>query len=175
MRIHLLAAALAATLSLGCISALSDGLDAGTPAPELVADAWINADAPIALADLRGGPVLLEFWSKDCSPCRGRIDEMQAIQAEYAPRGLQLVTMHVSLEKQAPRQDADAVRRFVAEWGIEYPVAIDQTGVGFEDYAFGYLPHAVLIDAEGRVTWSGNLVFGDVGAAVEDMLGAPGE
>ena len=33
------------------------------PAPELTNDTWLNVDAPLRLADLRGQVVLLEMWT----------------------------------------------------------------------------------------------------------------
>jgi len=162
-----------AALASSCAIGMSDGLAPGTPAPALVVDDWVNTDAPIDLADLveeGEAPVLVEFWSKDCSPCRGRIEEMQAIHADFGDR-LRVVTVHVSLERQAPRQDAAAVRAFVAEWGIEYPVAIPQTGDALDAFEFRFLPHALLLDTDGTVVWSANAGSGDVLDAVEDLLG----
>jgi thiol-disulfide isomerase/thioredoxin len=158
-----------ALLLASCAVGTRDGLATGTAAPSLVAEEWINTEGPIALADLRGAPVLVEFWSKDCSPCRGRIGEMQALQAEHPE--LRIVTIHMSLESQAPLQDADAVRDFVREWGITYPVGIPQDGSPSDAFAFRYLPHAVLLDAEGAVVWSANPGGGDLTAAVRAHLG----
>lgn len=33
------------------------------PAPELISDTWLNVDAPLRLADLRGKVVLLDMWT----------------------------------------------------------------------------------------------------------------
>jgi hypothetical protein len=33
------------------------------PAPELTNDIWLNVDAPLRLADLRGNVVALEMWT----------------------------------------------------------------------------------------------------------------
>jgi hypothetical protein len=33
------------------------------PAPELTNDTWLNVDAPLRLADLRGKVVLLDMWT----------------------------------------------------------------------------------------------------------------
>ena len=33
------------------------------PAPELTNDTWLNVDAPLRLADLRGKVVLIDMWT----------------------------------------------------------------------------------------------------------------
>ena len=168
----LIALLAALPLSGACAAGTADGLAVGTEAPELFADEWANADAAPTLAGLRGLPVLLEFWSKDCSPCLGRIPEMQAIEADFAGR-LHVVTIHVAHGRGAPRQDPAVVRAFLERWGIQYPVGIPQTADLLEAYAFHYLPHAVLVDPAGRVVWSSNPASGDVREAVEALLGEP--
>jgi len=167
--------ALLSTLPLlgACAAGTADGLAVGTEAPELYAEEWANADAGPTLAGLRGMPVLVEFWSKDCSPCLGRIPEMQAIETDFAGR-LHVVTIHVAQGRGAPRQDPAVVRAFLERWGITYPVGIPQTAGMLDAYAFHYLPHAVLVDPAGRVVWSSNPASGDVREAVEALLASPG-
>jgi hypothetical protein len=33
------------------------------PAPEISGEVWLNSDAPLRLADLRGQAVLVEMWT----------------------------------------------------------------------------------------------------------------
>lgn len=44
------------------ISRRADYPDLGTAA-ELVGDTWINVDAPLRIADLRGKVILLDMWT----------------------------------------------------------------------------------------------------------------
>lgn len=37
--------------------------DLGRPTPELTNDTWLNVDAPLRLADLRGKVVAIDMWT----------------------------------------------------------------------------------------------------------------
>jgi thiol-disulfide isomerase/thioredoxin len=153
----------------GCYATvLTDGLPKGSTPPDLGIRGWINAEG---LAERHDGPVLVEFWSKDCPRCVKNLPRIKRIQQEYTQ--LRVMTVHVSLERGDATQDAHAVRAFAAQAGITYPVGVDQSGACWKDFDFGYLPHAVLLDEEGRVTWSGNLFVHNIERVVRRRLGPP--
>ena len=109
---------------------------------------WINS-APLRLSSLRGSVVLIEFWAFDCVNCRNTLPWLEAVHADYAARGLKMVSVHTPELKQeyAPAN----VRRVVKELGITYPVMIDA------DYSYGdaignqYWPAFYLVDRRGRI------------------------
>ncbi|MGB0951900.1 MAG: TlpA family protein disulfide reductase [Planctomycetota bacterium] len=159
-----------------------DGLEVGDQAPDLEINDWFSAAAPtpeadpesstpqpsaLGLRDFRGQPVLLEFWSSECPPCVASIPKMKEITLRHQG-SLQVVSVHVDLDRTKP-VGADTLRAFLKENEINYPVAHDVDGLQWERFDFNYLPHAVLLDEEGRVDWSGNLVFYDLGKRVERL------
>ena len=159
----------------GCHArALVDGLSADTAAPDLGISAWLNTGGrPVSLKDLRGRPVIVEFWSKDCPPCVKNLPRIKRIAAGY--RGdVALLTVHVSLDRDEPNQDRAAIEAFLKEAGVSYPVGIDGGGRQWSRYDFHYLPHMVVVDARGRVRWSGNLYVHDAEKVVRRVLGEPG-
>jgi len=61
-RVFLAAVALLASLGLAIGPATGQFIRAGTPAPEVAGERWINS-APLTTPDLRGKVVLVEFWT----------------------------------------------------------------------------------------------------------------
>lgn len=66
----------------------------GTPAPPLDGVAtWINGGAPVP-EELAGKPLLVHFWSISCYLCHDVAGEIARWQADYGPRGLQVIGVH---------------------------------------------------------------------------------
>ncbi len=79
---HSLALLLVVSLS-SCLGPFRDGVSSGEPPPPLPTVEWLEtAEAPPeSLAELKGSPVLLEFWSRQCRPCVVNIPKIQRLQA----------------------------------------------------------------------------------------------
>jgi thiol-disulfide isomerase/thioredoxin len=109
---------------------------------------WINS-TPLKLADLRGRVVLVEFWTFDCYNCRNTLPWLKRIHAEYAAKGLQVVSVHTP---ELPRErDVANVRAAVRELGIEYPVMIDGDFSYWRALGNRYWPAFYLVDRDGRI------------------------
>jgi len=116
--------------------------------PALPAVAWLNSP-PLTLAALRGHPVLIEFWTFDCSNCRNSLPWMKAIEARYAPRGLTVIAIH-SPELEHERDPA-AVAAHVKSLGILYPVLVDNDFRYWNSLGNRFWPAFYLIDPQGRI------------------------
>ncbi len=141
--------------------ALAGGLYYGRHA--YVADQASNAigDATplmaLALPDLNGmdqhleqwkGKVLfVNFWATWCAPCREEMPEFVKAQREFGGRGLQFVGIAVD--------EADKVRQFAAEIGLNYPALLGGYGAIELSRTFGNrvgaLPFTIVIDRAGRI------------------------
>lgn len=121
----------------------------GAPAPAFRLQA---ADGSwVALEDLRGNLVLLNFWATWCAPCRREIPDLIRISKEFGPRGVRI--LGVSVDESGWR----AVRPFVAQYRIPYPVLLADRDAK-QRYRSGIetLPYTLLLDREGRVLSSFN-------------------
>jgi len=116
-------------------------------APPVEATGWLNSE-PLAPADLQGKVVLYDFWTFGCYNCENTLPWLKAWHARYATDGLVLLSVHTpEFDYEA---DPDNVAAYVADEGIEYPVALDPektTWRAFENRAW---PAFYLHDQQGR-------------------------
>lgn len=131
----------------------------GDPAPPLKIAQWIKGE-PVDLAAGKGKNVyVLEFWATWCHPCRESIPHLTELQRKYKDRGLVVIGI-------TDENNPKAVAPFVAKMGdkMDYTVAYDDNHQTNNAYihAFGLrgIPHAFVIDREGRIAWSGHPKFG---------------
>lgn len=114
----------------------------GDPAPDfqlLTAD----VQSVVKLSDLRGKPVLVNFWASWCGPCR---EEMPDIQAAFSAAGGGLQVIGVNAK------EADIVARgFAYDLGVDFPLVLDYDGRVSQQYRISGLPVSYFLDAEGVI------------------------
>jgi thiol-disulfide isomerase/thioredoxin len=139
----------------------------GQPAAPLKISEWIKGK-PVDLAAAKGKQVVVvEFWATWCGPCRTSIPHLTKMQKKFKD----VVFIGVSDE------DAPTVKKFVNKLGeqMDYTVAIDdnrQTSKGYmEAFDQGGIPHAFIVDLEGRVVWHGHPMGGLEEAVAEVVAG----
>lgn len=134
---------------------------APAPLPEEPESASAAADAPLApdftvmdgegnplrLSDLRGRPVVINFWATWCPPCRA---ELPYFDAAWAARGEEIAFMMIDLTDGARETEAD-VAAFLEETGYRFPVCYDTELEAAMAYGVSSIPLTVLVDAEGHV------------------------
>ncbi|MFF2275854.1 cytochrome c biogenesis protein CcdA [Agromyces sp. NPDC058126] len=111
---------------------------------------WFNTDgASVDLEALRGRVVLVDFWAYSCINCQRSIPHVVAWDEAYRDAGLSVVGIHspeYAFEKE-PRNVAAGIEAF----GIDYPVALDNSLATWTNYRNRYWPAHYLIDASGTV------------------------
>ena len=122
------------------------------PAPELVApDGYINTDGqPITIGSLIGKKViLLDFWTYSCINCQRTIPYLNAWYQKYKDDGLEIIGVHTpefDFEKNITN-----VQTAVKNFGIQYPVVLDNEYATWDAYHNEYWPEEYLIDINGLV------------------------
>lgn len=121
------------------------------PAPAFTrtdASGWINSP-PLAWTDLRGSVTLLEVWTWGCWNCTRSIPWIKDVQTRLGPRGLRVVAIH-SPEFEHEKDPA-TVRTKVREFGLDYPVMLDDDFRYWRALDNRYWPAFHLIDKTGRI------------------------
>jgi cytochrome c biogenesis protein CcmG/thiol:disulfide interchange protein DsbE len=102
------------------------------------------ADDRLALDELRGIPVVLNFWASWCPPCRSEAPLLERMWHSLRQQGVVML----GLNMQDLTGDA---RDFIREFRISYPNVRDQSDEVAIDWGVAALPETFFIDARGRV------------------------
>lgn len=130
----------------------------GMLAPPLKISKWIKG-APVDLAAGKGTNIfVVEFWATWCGPCRITIPRLSEYQRRFKDQGVVIVGIST--------ETAAEVVPFVNRQGdtMDYVVGLDDAQATAQAYmgAFGVpgIPHAFVVDQQGRIVWHGNPLEG---------------
>jgi thiol-disulfide isomerase/thioredoxin len=121
------------------------GSEVGHAMPEYAA-LYLDGNA-FDLATRRDKVVLLNLWATWCGPCRAEIPELQQIHDKYAAQGFEVIG--VSVDETGP----EAVKEFVTEHKMTYPVVLDAEGKLANIFQTSVLPTSVIVDRKGKIIW----------------------
>jgi thiol-disulfide isomerase/thioredoxin len=101
----------------------------------------------VHLKNLRGKPVVLNFWATWCVPCRSEMPIFVEMEKQYSPRGIVFVA--VSLDD---RQTRPRISDFVETFKIGFAVWTGASSMDLADLKLGQaLPATAFLDPEGHV------------------------
>jgi peroxiredoxin len=146
----------------------AQALTIGTPAPDFALPRLDGGQ--LRLSDLRGRPVLVNFWASWCAPCRSEMPALDRVAREYEDAGLVVVGVN-------QLEDPQTVSQFVQEFSLSFPIALDRDGVASRDWRVYGIPQTYLVGPDGviRKAWVGPLTYESVVRALQDLgLPAPG-
>ena len=121
------------------------------PAPELTNESWLNVDAPLRLADLRGKVVLVEMWTFGCINCQNVMPALKDWYARYKDQGFVIIGNHYP--EFSYEEDLTNLKEAVARFDIQYPVTQDNDGATWRAYKNRYWPALYLIDKQGHIRY----------------------
>jgi cytochrome c biogenesis protein CcdA/thiol-disulfide isomerase/thioredoxin len=134
---------------------------------------WINSK-PLALSELRGKVVLVDFWTYSCINCLRTLPHLKSWYATYHKDGFVIVGVHTP--EFAFEHVTSNVRAAVKRLGITYPVMQDNDYKTWDNYANEYWPAEYLIDKQGHVrhTSFGEGEYGTTESLIRRLLGVGG-
>ena len=113
----------------------------GSPAPEFTVK---DADREIALKDLRGQIVVLNFWATWCPPCVEEMPSLVSMQKQMKDKGVTVLA--ISLD-----EDARQYRTFLEKYKVELLTVRDPQQRSNELYGTFKFPETYIIDRQGVV------------------------
>jgi thiol-disulfide isomerase/thioredoxin len=146
------------------------GGEIGDDAPEFEDIAsWINSGS-LAMQQLRGKVVLIDFWTYTCVNCIRTFPYLKDWYAKYAGKGLVIVGVH------SPEFEFEKITENVArssrDFGLEYPIAQDNDFATWRAYSNRFWPAKYLVDKDGvvRYTHFGEGAYDDTEAQIRGLL-----
>ena len=148
-------------------AAAAQGAVVGSAAPDFTLR--LLGGGEVRLAEFRGHPVLVNFWATWCPPCRTEMPRLVAADSAHQAEGL--VVIAVNLTDQERRRD---VAKFVAEYRMNFPVALDERGRIRNLYRLRGAPTSVFVDSAGivRLVQQGPLSDDDLARGLAAILPA---
>ncbi len=137
----------------GALTALTgaglSGCSRGAEPPQAFwSQSWDQPDGhPLAAADFRGRPLLVNFWATWCPPCVEELPLLDQFFQSHRAQGWQLLGLAID--------QPSAVRAFLARRPLAFPVGL--AGLGGTELSRelgnsnGGLPFSVLLDPAGRL------------------------
>lgn len=131
------------------------GAQVGKPAPDFTLTDTEGAEHH--LSDYRGKTVVLEWFNPDCPFVKKHHQKNKTMAATYKKfAGENLVWM--AINSGAPGKQGNGVdrnRKAIQEYGIAYPVLLDEKGEVGRLYGAKTTPHMFVIDASGTLVYAG--------------------
>jgi peroxiredoxin len=116
---------------------------AGAPAPAFSLPA--RAGGNVALADLKGQVVMINFWATWCGPCRKEMPLLEQIYQKY--HGLGFTLLAVNVEEDSSGADAWLKKNVP----VTFPVLYDRENRVSKLYEVPAMPSTVIVDRKGQV------------------------
>ena len=136
------AAAFIGLLAYGLIQSAPSKVTPGTKVPAFELPSLLG-DGTVTSEELRGSPVVVNFWASWCVPCRQEAALFERVYRDYSDEGVIFLGVNIK------DSDVGAIE-FVDEYQISYPTVRDVD----EDFArtLGVtgVPETFFIDARGR-------------------------
>jgi len=134
------------------LDALAGGRATGRPGAVWRAAA---ADGEVGLEELRGTPVVLNFWASWCDPCRAEAEVLERAWRDTGSRD----ALFLGLDVQDATEDA---RAFIGDFGLTFPHVRDPGNETQRAWGVTGLPETYFLARDGRVVGH---VIGTVDAA----------
>ena len=116
------------------------------------------------LSELRGKPVVINFWASWCPPCTDELPFFERLQAEYGDR-VRIITVNWA-------EDPQTALGYLRERHLDLPVVSDRQSKIYSAYSLSEVPDTLVLAPDGKVVYVsvGGLSWEELHGAVERAL-----
>jgi cytochrome c biogenesis protein CcmG/thiol:disulfide interchange protein DsbE len=145
------------------ITGLSGVTMVNRPAPDFTLTTFKGTT--ISLEELRGKPVVINFWASWCPPCRIEAPLIERTWRAYKTHGPIFIGVNIQDRKE------DALN-YIREFDITYPNGPDPTGEIAIDYGVSGLPVTFFVSRRGEVVrrWVGAIEKSMLISSIEEIM-----
>lgn len=118
--------------------------------PAIVGDTWLNTQ-PLAPEQMRDRVVLVDFWTYSCVNCLRTLPHLRSWWDKYSELAFLLIGVHApefEFEK-----EVDNVAVACRQYGVTWPVVLDNRYLNWHNFANRYWPAKYLADPGGRIIY----------------------
>ena len=98
------------------------------------------------LSDYRGKPVIINFWTTWCPPCREELPSMNRAWHLLEKEGIAMLALNMG-------EDEDTIFIFSADYPTDFPILMDQSGEVIEQWPVKGLPTTYVIAPDGTFAY----------------------
>lgn len=137
--------------------------------PNLNGGEWLNSP-PLTPQTLRGSVVLVDFWDYSCINCIRTLPYLVEWHRRYADKGLMIIGVHTPEFKFA--QHRPQVEKAIQEFGLLYPIVLDNEYKVWDAFANKAWPTKYLVDVQGYIRYMrrGEGGYQDTERAIQQLL-----
>jgi peroxiredoxin len=119
----------------------------------------------VALSDLRGKGVVLNFWGTWCEPCKAEMPALQQNYEKYKDQGLEVIGVNIG-------ESPVTINPFIEQYGVHFPILLDRQSQITKLYRIGPIPTTFFISPDGTVEeiFIGQLNEALIASKVEKIL-----
>lgn len=121
------------------------GLGIGKTAPDFTLQTLDGETT--SLKDYRGQRVIVNFWATWCPPCRAEIPDFQKL---YENEEVEILAVNMT----ETEDSVEYVQQFVSDFGMTFPVLMDEGSVVTDQFQIRAYPTSLMIDSKGVVQYS---------------------
>jgi peroxiredoxin len=122
-----------------------EGLTQGDMAPDFT---LTTVDGKkVQLSDLKGKKVIVNFWATWCPPCKAEMPHMQNYYDEFSQdENVEILAVNLT-----SGDKVESVQNFVKDYGLTFPIPMDEEGMVGQTYEAITIPTSYMIDSNGRI------------------------